>query len=38
VGFRRDPPVFLSDGDTVEVEIEDVGRPVNPVVAGWARA
>jgi 2-keto-4-pentenoate hydratase/2-oxohepta-3-ene-1,7-dioic acid hydratase in catechol pathway len=38
VGFRRDPPVFLSDGDTVEVEIEDVGRLVNPVVAGWARA
>jgi acylpyruvate hydrolase len=38
VGFRRDPPVFLNDGDTVEVEIEDVGRLVNPVVAGWERA
>lgn len=25
VGFRRNPPVFMGDGDTVEVEIERVG-------------
>jgi acylpyruvate hydrolase len=33
VGFRRDPPVLLRDGDTVVVEIERVGRLENPVVA-----
>lgn len=31
VGFTRQPPVFLRDGDTVEVEVEGVGRLVNPV-------
>ncbi len=31
VGFARKPPVFLRDGDTVEVEIEGVGVLTNPV-------
>jgi len=31
VGYPRSPPVFLRDGDTVEVEIEGVGSLVNPV-------
>jgi 2-keto-4-pentenoate hydratase/2-oxohepta-3-ene-1,7-dioic acid hydratase in catechol pathway len=31
VGFARDPQLFLKDGDTVEVEIEGIGRLVNPV-------
>jgi acylpyruvate hydrolase len=31
VGFRRDPQVFLHDGDRVEVAIEGVGRISNPV-------
>ncbi|MEW6046493.1 MAG: fumarylacetoacetate hydrolase family protein [Bacillota bacterium] len=33
VGVFRNPPVFLKPGDTVEVEIEGIGRLVNPVVA-----
>ena len=33
VGFTRDPPVFLSPGDVVEVSIEGLGTLVNPVVA-----
>ncbi len=33
VGFRRDPPVRLTDGDRVAVEIERVGRLENPVRA-----
>jgi acylpyruvate hydrolase len=33
VGFRRDPPVRLTDGDRVVVEIERVGRLENPVLA-----
>jgi 2-keto-4-pentenoate hydratase/2-oxohepta-3-ene-1,7-dioic acid hydratase in catechol pathway len=31
VGSARTPPVFLKHGDTVEVEIEGVGRVSNPV-------
>jgi 2-keto-4-pentenoate hydratase/2-oxohepta-3-ene-1,7-dioic acid hydratase in catechol pathway len=31
VGFGRKPPVFLKDGDVVEVEIPGVGRVRNPV-------
>lgn len=31
VGFKRTPPLFLQDGDVVEVEIERIGRLVNPV-------
>jgi acylpyruvate hydrolase len=33
VGFRRDPPLLLSDGDTVVVEIDGVGRLENRFVA-----
>ena len=33
VGFRRDPQVFLRDGDRVEVEVEGVGG-VSNLVAG----
>jgi acylpyruvate hydrolase len=33
VGYRREPPVLLKDGDHVVVEIEKVGRLENPVVA-----
>lgn len=29
VGAFRDPPVFLADGDTVEVEIERIGTLTN---------
>jgi acylpyruvate hydrolase len=32
VGFKRNPPVFLRDGDVVEVEIEGIGTLKNPVV------
>jgi len=32
VGFKRQPPVFLKDGDIVEVEIERIGVIRNPVV------
>lgn len=32
VGFVKDPPVFMRDGDRVEVEIADVGRLSNPLV------
>ncbi len=31
VGFKRTPPLFLQDGDVVEVEIERIGRIRNPV-------
>lgn len=34
VGFVRKPPVFLKDGDVVEVEIEGIGVLRNPVVQG----
>jgi 2-keto-4-pentenoate hydratase/2-oxohepta-3-ene-1,7-dioic acid hydratase in catechol pathway len=34
VGFARKPPIFLKAGDTVEVEIERLGRLCNPVVQG----
>ena len=34
VGFGRTPPVFLKDGDVVEVEIEGVGVLRNPVKNG----
>jgi acylpyruvate hydrolase len=33
VGFARNPPRFLQPGDRVEVEIEQLGTLVNPVVA-----
>lgn len=33
VGFKRVPPVFLRDGDVVEVEISAIGKLSNPVRA-----
>lgn len=33
VGFKRVPPVFLRDGDVVEVEVGGIGKLVNPVRA-----
>jgi 2-keto-4-pentenoate hydratase/2-oxohepta-3-ene-1,7-dioic acid hydratase in catechol pathway len=32
VGFARKPPVFLKDGDVVEIEIDHLGTLKNPVV------
>jgi 2-keto-4-pentenoate hydratase/2-oxohepta-3-ene-1,7-dioic acid hydratase in catechol pathway len=34
VGFARDPPLFLRDGDVVEIEIDGIGILRNPVQAG----
>jgi 2-keto-4-pentenoate hydratase/2-oxohepta-3-ene-1,7-dioic acid hydratase in catechol pathway len=31
VGFARKPPIFLRDGDTVEVSIDQIGTLSNPV-------
>ncbi len=33
VGFARKPPVWLSQGDTVSVEVERIGSLCNPVTA-----
>ena len=33
VGVFSDPPRFLAPGDVVEIEVEGIGRLVNPVVA-----
>jgi 2-keto-4-pentenoate hydratase/2-oxohepta-3-ene-1,7-dioic acid hydratase in catechol pathway len=38
VGFARRPPVFLKAGDTVEIEIEKVGKVTNKIVALTASA
>lgn len=32
VGYKRQPPLFLQDGDTVEVEVSNLGTLVNPVI------
>jgi len=32
VGLAQNPPLFLKEGDTVEVEIEKIGRISNPVI------
>jgi 2-keto-4-pentenoate hydratase/2-oxohepta-3-ene-1,7-dioic acid hydratase in catechol pathway len=32
VGAKRTPPLFMKDGDTVEVEITRIGTLVNPIV------
>lgn len=37
VGFKRQPPVFLKPGDTIEVYIEGIGTLTNPVVADTPR-
>jgi 2-keto-4-pentenoate hydratase/2-oxohepta-3-ene-1,7-dioic acid hydratase in catechol pathway len=34
VGFARDPPIFLRDGDVAEIEIDGIGILRNPVQAG----
>ena len=31
VGFARNPPIFLAPGDEIQVEIDGIGRLVNPV-------
>jgi 2-keto-4-pentenoate hydratase/2-oxohepta-3-ene-1,7-dioic acid hydratase in catechol pathway len=31
VGFTRQPPLFLKDGDTVTIEIGGIGTLSNPV-------
>ena len=33
VGFKRKPPLFMKDGDTIELEIEKIGVLRNPIVA-----
>ncbi len=33
VGFARTPPVFLADGDLIEIEVSGIGRLSNPVVS-----
>ncbi|MBI2131378.1 MAG: fumarylacetoacetate hydrolase family protein, partial [Candidatus Tectomicrobia bacterium] len=33
VGYAREVPSFLRPGDVVEIEVEGLGRLVNPVVA-----
>ena len=33
VGVFRDPPVFMKDGDNIEVAVEGIGTLSNPVVA-----
>lgn len=32
VGFKRDPQVFMKDGDRVEIEISGIGILANPVI------
>ncbi|KAF4034516.1 Fumarylacetoacetate (FAA) hydrolase family [Phytophthora infestans] len=36
VGVARSPPLFLAPGDMVEIEIERIGKLVNPVVGASA--
>ena len=31
VGFKRNPPVFMKDGDTCEIEIDKIGILSNPI-------
>jgi 2-keto-4-pentenoate hydratase/2-oxohepta-3-ene-1,7-dioic acid hydratase in catechol pathway len=33
VGFKRNPPLFMKPGDTVEVEISSIGTLRNRIVA-----
>ena len=33
VGKKRNPPIFMKDGDKIEVEITGIGRLTNYVVA-----
>ncbi len=34
VGFKRNPPLFMKQGDVIEVDISDVGVLRNPIVNG----
>lgn len=34
VGTSREPPEYLSPGETVVVDVEGIGTPRNPVVDG----
>jgi 2-keto-4-pentenoate hydratase/2-oxohepta-3-ene-1,7-dioic acid hydratase in catechol pathway len=34
-GAFRNPPEFMSPGDTVTVAVEQIGELTNPLVAGW---
>jgi len=34
VGFGRNPKVFMKAGDTVEVEVKEIGILRNPIKAG----
>ena len=31
VGYARKPPVFMRDGDTIEIEVEGIGVLSNPI-------
>ena len=33
VGAARTPPVFMDEGDSIEIEVKPIGRLVNPVIA-----
>ena len=33
IGLARTPPVFMKDGDVIEVEIENIGLLRNPIAA-----
>jgi len=33
VGLKRNPPLFMKPGDTVEVEVSGIGVLRNPVIA-----
>ena len=33
VGAARTPPVFMDDGDSMEIEVKPIGRLINPVIA-----
>jgi len=33
VGFTRNPPIFLQPGDEIAIEIDGIGRLVNPVIS-----
>ncbi|WP_428156672.1 fumarylacetoacetate hydrolase family protein [Brevundimonas sp.] len=34
VGFSRKPPIFMNEGDTIEVEVEGIGILVNTIARG----
>jgi 2-keto-4-pentenoate hydratase/2-oxohepta-3-ene-1,7-dioic acid hydratase in catechol pathway len=38
VGFARQPPVFLAEGDTIEITIDGIGTLSNPVQDALAQA